>query len=44
MLDDHGLVVAEVDPAWWWTPGAAEVDRSLIEVDPLDAARWSGDV
>ena len=21
MLDDHGLVVAEVDPAWWWTPG-----------------------
>src|ERR1019366_347757 len=24
MLDDHGLVVAEVEPAWWWTPGAAE--------------------
>jgi sugar phosphate isomerase/epimerase len=26
MLDDHGLVVAEIDPAWWWTPGALAVD------------------
>jgi sugar phosphate isomerase/epimerase len=25
MLDDHGLFVAELDPAWWWLPGAAEV-------------------
>jgi len=25
MLDDHGLAVAEVDPAWWWLPGAADV-------------------
>ncbi len=25
MLDDHGLVVAELDPAWWWLPGATEV-------------------
>jgi len=25
MLDDHGLGVAEVDPAWWWLPGASEV-------------------
>ncbi len=25
MLADHGLFVAEVDPAWWWLPGAAEV-------------------
>ena len=25
MLDDHGLDVAEVDPAWWWLPGASEV-------------------
>ena len=24
MLADHGLGVAEVDPAWWWLPGAAE--------------------
>ena len=22
MLDDHGLAVAELDPAWWWLPGA----------------------
>ena len=29
MLDDHGLVVAEVDPAWWWLPGAAD-----IHIDP----------
>jgi hypothetical protein len=29
MLDDHGLVVAEVDPAWWWPPGAAD-----IRIDP----------
>jgi sugar phosphate isomerase/epimerase len=25
MLDAHGLVVAEMDPAWWWLPGACEV-------------------
>src|ERR1700722_13704641 len=25
MLDDHGLVVAEVGPAWWWLPGAADI-------------------
>jgi len=25
MLADHGLGVAEVDPAWWWLPGASEV-------------------
>ena len=43
MLDDHGLVVAEVDPAWWWTPGAAEVGRSLIDVDPLDVFRYGED-
>jgi sugar phosphate isomerase/epimerase len=29
MLDDHGLVVAELDPAWWWLPGANE-----IHIDP----------
>ncbi len=35
MLDDHGLCVAEVDPAWWWTPGA---DAVVIapELDPFD--------
>ncbi len=25
MLADHGLFVAELDPAWWWLPGAADV-------------------
>jgi sugar phosphate isomerase/epimerase len=25
VLADHGLAVAEVDPAWWWPPGAAEI-------------------
>ncbi len=25
MLDDHGLAVAEVDPTWWWPPGASDV-------------------
>jgi len=25
MLADSGLSVAELDPAWWWLPGAADV-------------------
>jgi sugar phosphate isomerase/epimerase len=25
MLDDHGLSVAELDPVWWWPPGADQV-------------------
>lgn len=25
MLADHGLAVGEIDPAWWWLPGAADV-------------------
>jgi sugar phosphate isomerase/epimerase len=25
MLAHHGLVVAELDPAWWWLPGASDV-------------------
>jgi len=25
LLADHGLAVAELDPAWWWLPGASEV-------------------
>jgi sugar phosphate isomerase/epimerase len=25
LLADHGLAVAEIDLAWWWLPGAAEV-------------------
>ena len=35
MLDDHGLVVAEVDPAWWWTPGATEV-HIPADLDTMD--------
>jgi sugar phosphate isomerase/epimerase len=25
LLADHGLAVAELDPAWWWLPGAADI-------------------
>ena len=34
-MADHGLAVAEVDPAWWWTPGA-EGFSIPRDVDPLD--------
>jgi sugar phosphate isomerase/epimerase len=39
LLDDHGLAVAELDPAWWWTPGA---DAFSIppELDPVDVFRF----
>jgi sugar phosphate isomerase/epimerase len=33
MLGDHGLQVAEVDPAWWWLPGAADIGASLAAHD-----------
>jgi sugar phosphate isomerase/epimerase len=33
MLKDNGLTVAELDPAWWWLPGAEEVGRTI----PLSA-------
>ncbi len=39
MLADHGLVVGEVDPAWWWLPGAADV-HIPPEVDPMDVFRF----
>ncbi|MGB7050457.1 MAG: sugar phosphate isomerase/epimerase [Acidimicrobiales bacterium] len=39
MLADHGLVVGEVDPAWWWLPGAAEV-HIPPEVDSMDVFRF----
>ena len=25
LLDDHGLSVGELDPAWWWLPGASQI-------------------
>jgi sugar phosphate isomerase/epimerase len=38
LLADHGLAVAELDPAWWWPPGA-----SRISVPPeLDVERIFG--
>jgi sugar phosphate isomerase/epimerase len=39
LLDDHGLVVAELDPAWWWTPGAAGFSIPP-ELDPVDVFRF----
>ncbi len=39
MLADHGLTVGEVDPAWWWLPGAADV-HIPPEVDPMDVFRF----
>jgi sugar phosphate isomerase/epimerase len=34
-LADHGLVVAELDPAWWWTPVAFDVE-SLASIDDME--------
>ncbi|HXW38655.1 MAG TPA: sugar phosphate isomerase/epimerase, partial [Acidimicrobiales bacterium] len=39
MLEDHGLSVAELDPAWWWLPGAADV-HIPPEVDSMDIFRF----
>ena len=39
MLDDHGLVVAELDPAWWWLPGASDV-HIPPELDTEDVFRF----
>jgi sugar phosphate isomerase/epimerase len=42
MVDDHGLAVAELDPAWWWTPGAKDV-HIPPELDPVDIFRFGED-
>ena len=39
MLDAHGLSVAELDPAWWWLPGAADV-HIPPEADEQDVFRF----
>ncbi|HEY3831234.1 MAG TPA: sugar phosphate isomerase/epimerase [Acidimicrobiia bacterium] len=40
-LDHHGLAIAELDPAWWWTPGIADVDvESLVAIDTMDVFRY----
>jgi sugar phosphate isomerase/epimerase len=42
MVDDHGLAVAELDPAWWWTPGARDVHIPPA-ADPVDIFRYDED-
>jgi sugar phosphate isomerase/epimerase len=39
MITDHGLQVAEIDPAWWWTPGADSFEIPQ-ELDPIDVFRF----
>ena len=39
LLRDHGLRVAELDPVWWWTPGAASFSLPA-ELDPIDVFRF----
>jgi sugar phosphate isomerase/epimerase len=38
-LEDHGLAVAELDPAWWWTPGEVEV-ASLVAIDNMEVFQY----
>jgi len=42
MVDDHGLAVAELDPAWWWTPGARDIQIPPA-ADPVDVFRYDED-
>ncbi len=39
LLADHGLVVGELDPAWWWLPGASDV-HIPPELDSEDIFRF----
>ena len=39
LLRDHGLRVAELDPVWWWTPGASSFSIPP-ELDPIDVFRF----
>lgn len=39
LLGDHGLAVAELDPVWWWTPGASTFSVPP-ELDPIDVFRF----
>jgi sugar phosphate isomerase/epimerase len=38
-LADHGLAVAELDPAWWWTPLEVDV-ASLVAIDDMEVFRY----
>ena len=40
LLDDHGLSVGELDPAWWWLPGASAI-RIPPEHDPEQIFRYT---
>jgi sugar phosphate isomerase/epimerase len=39
MLADNGLTVAEIDPAWWWLPGAADI-HIPADLDAEDVFRF----
>jgi sugar phosphate isomerase/epimerase len=39
LLADRGLEVAEIDPAWWWLPGASEV-QIPDEFDSMQIFRY----
>jgi sugar phosphate isomerase/epimerase len=39
LIADHGLVIAELDPAWWWTPGAVGFTIPH-ELDPVEIFRY----
>ena len=41
-LDANGLTVAELDPAWWWTPGSFDAE-SLVAIDDMDVFRYGED-
>jgi sugar phosphate isomerase/epimerase len=42
LLDEHGLEVAELDPAWWWLPGAADV-HIPDDADTMHVFRYGQD-
>jgi len=42
LLDENGLEVAELDPAWWWLPGAADVHIS-DDADTMRVFRYRED-
>src|SRR5439155_7067084 len=42
LLDDHGLAVGEIDPAWQWLPGTAEITVAADD-DPLEVFGYRED-
>jgi sugar phosphate isomerase/epimerase len=44
LLADHGLEVGELDPAWWWPPGAEAAGRALpADFDTEEVFRFGED-